>query len=130
MTPLVNLTDWEVAAVDFRIEGILMAPAQAIPRLLARQDLEGRTARALGDPRGLRLATACEARRRAAFPNGGAEPGGWECDQTTPSKLLLSFSEAARLTALSIQKGNEPRQSLKPLPSTAAQQISVPPPLN
>ncbi|PYS60631.1 MAG: hypothetical protein DMF76_13330 [Acidobacteria bacterium] len=49
---------------------------------------------------------------------------------TTPSKLLLSFSEAARLTALSIQKGNEPRQSLKPLPSTAAQQISVPPPLN
>jgi len=45
---------------------------------------------------------------------------------TTPSKLLLSFSEAARLTALSIQKGNEPRQSLKPLPSTAAPQISVP----
>ena len=72
MTPLVNLIDWEVAAVDFRIEGMLMAPAQAIPRLLARQDLEGRTARALGDPRGLRLATACEARRRAAFANGGA----------------------------------------------------------
>ena len=72
MTPLVDLIDGEVAAVDFRIEGMLMAPAQAIPRLLARQDLEGRTARALGDPRGLRLATACEARRRAGFSNGGA----------------------------------------------------------
>lgn len=45
---------------------------------------------------------------------------------TSPSALVLNFSEAARLTALSIQKGNEPEQKLTPLPTTAAAQISVP----
>jgi methionine-rich copper-binding protein CopC len=45
---------------------------------------------------------------------------------TSPSNLVLNFSEAAQLTALSIQKDGEPAQNLKPLPSTAAQQISVP----
>jgi methionine-rich copper-binding protein CopC len=44
---------------------------------------------------------------------------------TSPSNLVLNFSAAARLTALSIQKGDEPPQNLKPLPTTAAQQISV-----
>jgi len=39
VTPLVRLTDWEVAAVDFRTEGMLMAPARAIPRLLTRHGL-------------------------------------------------------------------------------------------
>ena len=49
---------------------------------------------------------------------------------TSPSNLVLNFSEAARLTALSIQKDEESKQNLKPLPTTAAQQISVPlPPL-
>jgi methionine-rich copper-binding protein CopC len=49
---------------------------------------------------------------------------------TSPSNLVLNFSEAARLTALSIQKNEQPKQNLKPLPTTAAQQISVPlPPL-
>ncbi|TBR39347.1 MULTISPECIES: acetyl-CoA C-acyltransferase [Dyella] len=38
-TPRVRLIDWEIAAVDFRVEGLLMAPAFAIPRLLARQGL-------------------------------------------------------------------------------------------
>ncbi|MDC8011458.1 thiolase family protein [Tahibacter soli] len=37
--PRVKLVDWEIAAVDFRVEGLLMAPAFAIPRLLARHDL-------------------------------------------------------------------------------------------
>ena len=45
---------------------------------------------------------------------------------TSPSVLVLNFSEAARLTALSIQKGSESEQKLKLLPATAAQQISVP----
>jgi methionine-rich copper-binding protein CopC len=45
---------------------------------------------------------------------------------TSPPNLVLNFSEAARLTALSIQKDNEPRQTLKPLPTTAALQISIP----
>ncbi|HEX9325776.1 MAG TPA: hypothetical protein VF915_04615, partial [Reyranella sp.] len=37
--PRVKLVDWEIASVDFRVEGLLMAPAFAIPRLLARHDL-------------------------------------------------------------------------------------------
>jgi len=37
--PAVKLADWEIAAMDFREEGILMAPARAIPRLLARNRL-------------------------------------------------------------------------------------------
>ena len=36
----VKLVDWQIAAMDFRAEeGILMAPARAIPRLLARHGL-------------------------------------------------------------------------------------------
>ena len=38
-TPTVRLADWEIAAMDFHVEGILMAPARAIPRLLARNRL-------------------------------------------------------------------------------------------
>lgn len=38
-TPAVKLVDWEIAAVDFRVDGLLMAPAFAIPRLLARNGL-------------------------------------------------------------------------------------------
>lgn len=45
---------------------------------------------------------------------------------TAPSNLVLNFSEAGRLTVLSIKKGDEPPQNLKPLPATSAQQISVP----
>jgi acetyl-CoA C-acetyltransferase len=37
--PAARLVDWEIAAVDFRTEGLLMAPAFAIPRLLARNGL-------------------------------------------------------------------------------------------
>jgi acetyl-CoA C-acetyltransferase/acetyl-CoA acyltransferase len=40
VSPAVRLVDWEFAAMDFRgEEGILMAPARAIPRLLARHGL-------------------------------------------------------------------------------------------
>jgi methionine-rich copper-binding protein CopC len=45
---------------------------------------------------------------------------------TSPASVVLEFSEAARLTALWIQRGDDPKQSLKPLPTAAAQQISVP----
>jgi acetyl-CoA C-acetyltransferase len=37
--PRVRLIDWEMAAVDLKTEGLLMAPAYAIPRLLARNHL-------------------------------------------------------------------------------------------
>lgn len=39
-TPRVRLVDWEIASIDFRVEGLLMAPAFAIPKLLARQGLK------------------------------------------------------------------------------------------
>jgi len=38
--PAVRFLDWEIAAMDFHEEGILMAPARAIPRLLARNKLK------------------------------------------------------------------------------------------
>jgi len=38
-SPRVRLVDWEQAAVDIDAEGLLMAPALAIPRLLARHEL-------------------------------------------------------------------------------------------
>jgi acetyl-CoA C-acetyltransferase len=37
--PRARLVDWEIAAVDIFTEGLLMAPAYAIPRLLARNAL-------------------------------------------------------------------------------------------
>jgi acetyl-CoA C-acetyltransferase len=38
-TPRAKLIDWEIASIDHRVEGLLMAPAFAIPRLLARHGL-------------------------------------------------------------------------------------------
>lgn len=37
--PRARLVDWEQAAIDFRRQGLLMAPALAVPRLLARHGL-------------------------------------------------------------------------------------------
>src|SRR5229473_1872177 len=37
--PRARLVDWEIAAVNVFTEGLLMAPAYAIPRMLARNDL-------------------------------------------------------------------------------------------
>src|SRR5262249_53561200 len=37
--PRARLLDWEITSIDFRTEGLLMAPAYAIPRLLARHRL-------------------------------------------------------------------------------------------
>ena len=38
-TPYARLVDYEVSAVDFHTEGLLMAPSYGIPRLLARHQL-------------------------------------------------------------------------------------------
>ena len=38
-TPKVKLLDWEIAAINLHKEGLLMAPAYAIPRLLSRHGL-------------------------------------------------------------------------------------------
>ena len=55
-----------------------------------------------------------------------ASPADGSVVTMSPSRIVLNFSQPARLTAASIQKGDEPRQSLKPLPAAAARQISVP----
>ena len=41
-----------------------------------------------------------------------------------PSSVLLTFSESARITAVSIQKDHEPKQKLT-APTTAGEQLSV-----
>jgi len=38
-TPRVKLVDWQINSIDLWTEGLLMAPAYAIPQLLARHDL-------------------------------------------------------------------------------------------
>jgi len=45
-----------------------------------------------------------------------------------PESIALSFSEAARLTALSIQKDGGEEQKLTALPSAAASHVMVPAP--
>src|SRR5260370_32048217 len=54
-----------------------------------------------------------------------ASPADGSVVATSPSRIVLNFSESARLTAASIQKDDEPRQSLKPLPAAAARHIFV-----
>ena len=57
---LAYLTDYETAAVDFVHggEGLLMAPAYAMPRMLAARRADAAGLRLLRDPRGVRLAGA------------------------------------------------------------------------
>lgn len=45
-----------------------------------------------------------------------------------PANVELHFSEAARVTAMSLQKGTEAAVALKPLPAKAMQHVSVPVP--
>lgn len=45
-----------------------------------------------------------------------------------PTAIELHFSAAAKLTALTLQKGTEAAQPIKPLPAKAAADISVPVP--
>jgi methionine-rich copper-binding protein CopC len=46
----------------------------------------------------------------------------------SPSRIELNFSEGVRITALSIQKGDEKKQPLRPLPDKPAEKIAVPAP--
>ena len=43
-----------------------------------------------------------------------------------PAAIELHFSEAAKLTALTLQKGKDAEQPIKPLPTKAAANLSVP----
>jgi methionine-rich copper-binding protein CopC len=45
-----------------------------------------------------------------------------------PPNIVLTFSEAARVTALTLQKEGAEKQKLAPLPAAAAEQVTVPVP--
>jgi methionine-rich copper-binding protein CopC len=47
---------------------------------------------------------------------------------TAPANIVLKFSEAARVTALTLQKDGAAEQKLGPLPSDPSAEISVPAP--
>lgn len=46
----------------------------------------------------------------------------------SPPKFVLTFTEAAKLTALSLQKDAEPAKKIGPLPTTPSAEISIPAP--
>ncbi len=72
----------------------------------------------------LSVAAAAEAHThlKAATPADGSTV------QSSPERITLTFSEAARVTALTIQKDGGPEQKLTPLPAESAAQVSVPAP--
>jgi len=45
-----------------------------------------------------------------------------------PPRFVLTFNEAAKLTALSLQKDAEPAKKIGPLPTTPSAEISIPAP--
>ena len=45
-----------------------------------------------------------------------------------PEHITLTFSEAARVTALTIRRAGEAEQKLSPLPTTNTRQVTVPTP--
>lgn len=57
-----------------------------------------------------------------------ATPADGSVINASPSSIVLSFSQAGRLTALWIQKDEEPEQSIRSFPTTEAQRISIPMP--
>jgi acetyl-CoA C-acetyltransferase len=118
-TPRVKLVDYEVAAVDFRVEGLLMAPAFAIPKLLKRQGLvyadialweihEAFSAqvafhmKALEDPRFLREKAGVEPNfgpfpRDRINPNGGSVALGHPFGATGARILSQAIKELAAM---------------------------------
>ena len=73
--PAVSLVDWEIAAMDYHEEGILMAPARAIPRLLARNKLHFKDIDLGTSTRRSRRRCWPISRRRPIRPIGARKPG-------------------------------------------------------
>lgn len=58
-----------------------------------------------------------------------ATPAEGSTVQASPESIVLTFSEAARLTALTIQKdGDAEEKKISPLPADAAASVTVPAP--
>ena len=46
----------------------------------------------------------------------------------SPTNIVLTFSEATRITALTLQKDGDAEWKLSPLPTTPAEQVAIPSP--
>jgi methionine-rich copper-binding protein CopC len=57
-----------------------------------------------------------------------AQPAEGSIMTAAPANIVLRFSEAAHVTALTLQKEGEAAQKLAPLPSAPAEQVAVPSP--
>ncbi len=89
--PRARLVDWEITAIDLRTEGLLMAPAYGIPRLLARQ----------------------RPRLRATSTSGrSTRPSPRRCWRTSPRSRMPAFlRDKAGVTA---PLGTFPRERMNP----------------
>ena len=58
----------------------------------------------------------------------GSTPAEGSTIVAAPANIVLKFSEAARVTALTVQKDGEAEQKLSSLPTTPAEQVTVPSP--
>ncbi|MEJ1965371.1 MAG: copper resistance CopC family protein [Gammaproteobacteria bacterium] len=57
-----------------------------------------------------------------------AQPAEGSVVTAAPANIVLKFSEAAQITALTLQKEGEAEQKIAPLPTAPAAQLSVPVP--
>src|SRR5258708_5477455 len=57
-----------------------------------------------------------------------ADPADGSTVTVAPTKFVLTFSEPAKLAALTLQKDAEPAKKIGPLPTNASAEISVPAP--
>lgn len=57
-----------------------------------------------------------------------ADPAEGSTVNVAPAKFVLTFSEPAKLTALTLQKDAEQAKKIGPLPTDAAAEISIPAP--
>ena len=71
---------------------------------------------------GLAFATLCDAHTHLK----DSQPADGSVVTIAPDNIVLRFSEAARVTALALHKVGEAERKLVPLPTAAAQQVTVP----
>ena len=100
LEPLAFLRASETAAVDYVHggEGLLMAPAYAMPRMLEREGLHAAGLRLLRDPRGVRLAGAGHA-RRPGRTRSSARSGSASTSRSARSTARGSTSNGSSLAA-------------------------------
>jgi len=71
---------------------------------------------------GLPFATLCDAHTHLK----DSQPADGSVVTVAPDNIVLRFSEAARVTALTLHKVREAERKLGPLPTAPAQQVTVP----